>query len=144
MSPASASAHGTHQIGPARAGIAVAAATVVRNVKRQTARPVPGSVDGPAANEVIGCPADTAGKPPSAAEGQLPQVGQYEYVPAVEVVGTVVHARIVGVVVAVVVESLGPGVMRQELISVREALLELGLQRMVIVRGIVEVAAQVL
>src|SRR4051812_21465097 len=67
----------------------------------------------------------------------LHQAGEDEDVTTVEVVRSMTHFRIDGEVIGVITECLRPRVVAQELDTVREPLLQFGLQSVVVVRGIV-------
>src|SRR5205085_5027257 len=94
-------------------------------------------VELPAAEGRIDRLGDAAQVLPAATEWQLGDLRQHEDVRAVPVRRAAVHAAVVDEVVAAILYGALPGVVRQHRIAMREAFVDLGLQRVVAVVGAV-------
>src|SRR5690348_9111906 len=114
----------------ARSGVMDVAAAAQRRRPRQAAGPVGLVTDLPSANHIIKGTADVARKRLTATERQIVNHVEKEDVVAIKVVASVGKVAVgsvqIGVIVAVVI-SVGKGVVRLELQSLRETMIHLRL-----------------
>src|SRR2546425_2999329 len=127
-----------------RSRVAVVPALMVVRQEWQSAAPMGSGIDFPTANEVVSHSGNVAGESLSLANRKFPQIDQDEDVSSVKVIRPAVHLGVGVVVVAIEIDRFRPGVVGQELVAMRKAFFDLGLQRVVIVGRIFQVAAEIL
>src|SRR6476620_5426830 len=112
--------------------ILIRVALVIAGAPRQTAAPVSCGIELEPADEQVDYAVGIAHEPFASSNRQLIDRADGEDMLAVEVIRTVVHLRIDVGVSAIVTQVLRPGVVSNELQTVVEPLVELGLQGIVV------------
>ena len=112
--------------------ILVRVALVIAGAPRQTAAPVSCGIELEPADEQVDYAVGIAHEPFASSNRQLIDRADGEDMLAVEVIRTVVHLRIDVGVSAIVTQVLRPGVVSNELQTVVEPLVQLGLQGIVV------------
>src|SRR5213078_16154 len=114
------------------ADILVRAAVFVAWSPRQTPAPIGDAGQSPSADDIVRQGVGSAHVLLALAERQLVQNVCYPRVIAVDVHGAISNLRINGEIVAVIESRHGPGVVRNELKSLRDSLFHFDLQRVVL------------